>query len=211
MEREMTHTVIVVGAGPAGLYASKMLCAAGCSVILVNRDIRPGGLAEYGIYWDKFKMKAGLRKQFAQILAHPLLTYIGNVRVGNDQADITLEQLDSLGANAILVATGAQGVNSLGLPGEMGTFGVYHAKDLVYHYNGLPPFSECNYSIGKHVGIVGMGNVMVDVAHWLICEKQVLQVTVFARRGPGERAYTDKEMREVVAAVDTAQLAREFA
>ena len=52
--------VIVIGAGPAGLYASRAL-AAGAQVALFNRDIKPGGLAEYGIYPDKYKMKEGLR------------------------------------------------------------------------------------------------------------------------------------------------------
>ncbi len=54
--------VAVIGAGPAGLYAAKTLSEHGVAVSLFNRDIKPGGLAEYGIYHDKFKMKEGLRK-----------------------------------------------------------------------------------------------------------------------------------------------------
>ena len=43
------HLVAVIGAGPAGIYAARQLAASGVQVVLLNRDIKPGGLAEYGI------------------------------------------------------------------------------------------------------------------------------------------------------------------
>ena len=61
----------VIGAGPAGLFASRLLAVNDVHVVLLNRDIIPGGLAEYGIYFDKYKMKEGLRRQFQQILDQP--------------------------------------------------------------------------------------------------------------------------------------------
>ena len=54
-------TVFVVGAGPAGLFAAQKIALAGHQVVILNRDIKPGGLAEYGIYLVKDKMKSGLR------------------------------------------------------------------------------------------------------------------------------------------------------
>ena len=51
---QSNYLVAVVGAGPAGLYATKQLAGQGAYVFLFNRDIKPGGLAEYGIYPDKF-------------------------------------------------------------------------------------------------------------------------------------------------------------
>jgi ferredoxin--NADP+ reductase len=51
------HLVAVVGAGPAGIYGTRKLAEAGHRVVLLNRDIKPGGLAEYGIYVEKEKMK----------------------------------------------------------------------------------------------------------------------------------------------------------
>jgi ferredoxin--NADP+ reductase len=56
----------------------------------------------------------------------------------------------------------------INLPGE-NLKGVYHAKDLVYHYNQLPPYSTQPFPIGKKVAIIGAGNVMTDIAHYLIC------------------------------------------
>ena len=190
------HLVAVVGAGPAGLYAAQTLANAGAEVLLFNRDIKPGGLAEYGIFHDKYKMKEGLRKQFREILAAPNIHYFGNVVVGQ-QGDLTLDDLRSLGCQAILVTVGAQGTKWLGLPGE-DLRGVYHAKDIVYHYNGLPPFSQQHYFIGQHVAIVGVGNVMMDIAHWLIRDVKVAEVVAVARRGPAEVKFTKKEILPVI-------------
>ena len=134
------HLVAVIGAGPAGIYGTRKLAEAGHRVILLNRDIKPGGLAEYGIFLDKEKMKTGLRKQFKKILADPKVFYLGHVSVGHDQA-LTLADLKQIGLSAIVVTAGAQGTKKLGIPGEE-SVGVYHAKDVVYHYNSLPPFSQ---------------------------------------------------------------------
>lgn len=204
------HTVAVVGAGPAGLYAARKLAQAGVRVLLINRDLKPGGLAEYGIYYTKHKMKEGLRKQFRKILAMPEIHYSGGVEVGDAYA-VTLDELRDLGCSAVLFTIGAQGTKMLGLPGEENAVGVFHAKDLVYHFNQLPPFASQDFAIGQRVGIIGMGNVMVDVAHWLVCDKKVEEVVVVARRGPAERAYTDKEMREIVENLDQQALQEELA
>jgi ferredoxin--NADP+ reductase len=39
----------VIGAGPAGLFAARQLASEGVRVAIFNRDVKPGGLAEYGI------------------------------------------------------------------------------------------------------------------------------------------------------------------
>jgi NADPH-dependent glutamate synthase beta subunit-like oxidoreductase len=51
-ESNVPYLVAVVGAGPAGLYAARQIALGGAEVVLLNRDIKPGGLAEYGIYYD---------------------------------------------------------------------------------------------------------------------------------------------------------------
>lgn len=196
------HLVAVVGAGPAGLYAARELAAQGVHVFLMNRDIKPGGLAEYGIYFDKYKMKQGLRAQFRQTLQNPEIEYIGNILVGEDSS-VTLADLLSWGAEAVLVTAGAQGTKWLGIPGE-DLVGVYHAKDIVYHYNQLPPFSQRTIHIGEKVAVIGVGNVMMDISHYLICEKKVKEVIALARRGPAETKFDRKELEGVEANLDLA-------
>ncbi|MEJ2266186.1 MAG: FAD-dependent oxidoreductase [Anaerolineales bacterium] len=207
-EGEIKYVVAVIGAGPAGLYASRQLANMGAHVVLLNRDIKPGGLAEYGIYPTKIKMKVGLRRQFGQILEIPEIEYYGNVIVAQE-GDFSLEDLRQLGFQALLVTVGAQGTKWLGLPGEDLT-GVYHAKDLVYHYNKLPPFSEQKFYIGKRVALIGVGNVMLDIAHWLVRDLKVEEVTAIARRGPAEVKFSKKEMEIVARNLDLEDLDTEL-
>ena len=202
------HLVAVIGAGPAGIYGTRKLTEAGHRVLLINRDIKPGGLAEYGIFLDKEKMKTGLRKQFQRILVDPKVSYLGHVVVG-DGKDLTLRELRDIGFSAIVVAAGAQGTKKLGLPGE-DFVGVYHAKDVVYHYNKLPPFSQQHFEIGTRVAIIGMGNVMVDVANWLLNYMNTAEVTVVARRGPKEKAYDDSEFEVVEKYLDNEDMRQEI-
>ena len=203
------HLVVVIGAGPAGLFASKGLANHGAAVTLLNRDVKPGGLAEYGIYHDKFKMKEGLRRQFHQILELPGIEYYGNVVVGQ-KGDVTLAALRAMGFQALLVTAGAQGTKWLGLPGE-DLVGVYHAKELVYHYNLLPPYSQRKYQIGKRVALIGAGNVMLDIAHWLVRDLKVDEVVAVVRRGPSEVKFTKKELESVARNLDLTALEAEMA
>jgi ferredoxin/flavodoxin---NADP+ reductase len=202
------HLVAVIGAGPAGIYGARKLTEAGHRVLLINRDIKPGGLAEYGIFMDKEKMKTGLRKQFQRILAHPQISYLGHVVVGKAKA-LTLKDLQEVGFSAIVVAAGAQGTKKLGLPGE-DIKRVYHAKDVVYHFNKLPPFSQRPFELGKRVAIIGMGNVMVDVANWLLNYMNIEEVTVIARRGPKEKAYDDSEFYVIEKYLDNEDMRQEI-
>jgi len=196
------HLVAVIGAGPAGLFATRALAAAGCRVLLLNRDIKPGGLAEYGIFLNKYKMKGGLRRQFQRILGDPRVTYLGHVTVGRD-GDLTVDDLASMGFDALVYAIGAQGTKYLGIEGER-LPGVYHAKDLVYHYNRLPPFSERPFPMGRRVAVVGVGNVMVDIANYCAHFCHCDEVVAVARRGPFEKAYDDREFEDVEDAFDHA-------
>lgn len=201
MSDSSNHLVVVIGAGPAGIYGVRKLAEAGHEVIILNRDIKPGGLVEYGIYFNKHKLKEGVRKQFRTILADPHIRYVGHVKIGQ-QADLTLEEVrELLAPSAIVVAAGAQGTKALGIPGDDAR-GVYHAKDLVYHFNGLPEFTKRNFEMGDRVAIIGVGNVMVDIAHWLVHEKKVKEIIAVARRGPAQRAYTDVEIQAVAANFD---------
>lgn len=208
MNTEKRYQVAVIGAGPAGLYGARQLAQAGAQVTLFNRDIKPGGLAEYGIYPDKLTMKNGLRKQFQKILKTPNLRYRGNLSIG-ENADLNLADLRELGFQAILVTTGAQGTKWLGLPGEDLT-GVYHAKDVVYHYNHLPPFSQKEFRFGSRCLIVGAGNVMIDIARYLIREEKVDEVTALVRRGPAEIKFTKKELEYIAANLDLGLLDAEI-
>lgn len=202
------YFVAVIGAGPAGLFGARELANQGVRVALFNRDIKPGGLAEYGIYPNKHTMKSGLRKQFRQVLDLPNIDYYGNVTIGTDK-DITLDDLRALGVQAILVTSGAQGTKWLGLAGEH-LKGVYHAKDIVYSYNKLPPYSQREFRFGKRCAVIGAGNVMLDITHYLSRELKVDEVIAVVRRGPAEVKFEKKEMEYVIDSLDQAALDAEI-
>jgi ferredoxin--NADP+ reductase len=202
------HLVAVIGAGPAGLSAAKQLTCEKIHVALFNRDVKPGGLAEYGIYPSKHKLKEALRAQFRQILALPQIDYYGNISIGQS-GDLTFDDLRDIGFQALMVTTGAQKAKHLGIPGEE-LNGVYHAQELVYHYNLLPPFSTMPYTIGRQVAIVGAGNVMTDIARWLLHEKRVEKVYIIVRRSPADVKFDRKELEYVAANLDLSALNQEF-
>jgi ferredoxin--NADP+ reductase len=206
--QQNSHAVAIVGAGPAGLYAAKFLSAHGIHIALINRDIKPGGLAEYGIFHSKHRTRNALRKQFYGLLESPCIFYFGNVVVGK-QGDISLDELRDLGFQSIMVTTGAQGTKWLGIPGDEFK-GVYHAKELVYYYNMLPPFDQNEYPIGDRVVAIGLGNVMVDIVNYCSNDLQVKEVTTIGRRGPADVKFSKKEMTYIINNLDREALNEEI-
>ena len=202
------QVIIVVGAGPAGLSVANQMSKQGHEVVVLNRDIKFGGLAEYGIFPNKHKLRGGLRKGYWEVLTRPNVHYFGNVLVGNG-AHVTVDELRALAPGALVFSTGAQGTKTVGVEGEAAQ-GVYHAKDCVYHYNLLPGFSTRPFEMGQRVAVIGIGDVMVDIAHWLSSRKRVVDVHVIVRRGPAERKYNPKEIRAVCSYIDQESLAREL-
>lgn len=202
------HVIIIVGAGPAGMAVAGTMAKAGHEVIILNRDIKFGGLAEYGIFPSKLKLRGGLKKQYWDLLEQPNVHYLGNVTVGNGK-DLTVEDVRGLGASAVVFTIGAQGTKAIGVEGDSAK-GVYHAKDVVYHFNRLPGFGDRPFDMGKHVAVIGAGDVMVDIAHWLTRYKKVERVTAIVRRGPVERKYNPKEIRAVCANMDLEGIKKEF-
>ncbi|MBI3622228.1 MAG: FAD-dependent oxidoreductase [Nitrospirae bacterium] len=202
------HVIVVIGAGPAGLAVVNQLSQAGHQVVLLNRDCKFGGLAEYGIFPTKHRLRNGLRKSYREILSRPNVHYFGNVSVG-ERGHLLLDELRALKPGALVVATGAQGTKSLKIEGE-NAVGVFHAKDVVYHYNHLPDFSERPFHLGEHTAVIGIGNVMADIAHWLTQFRHIPRVTAIARRGPAERKYDPKEILAVCAQIDRSALTAEF-
>ncbi|NLN70019.1 MAG: FAD-dependent oxidoreductase [Chloroflexi bacterium] len=200
VDPEKHYLVGVIGAGPAGLYAAQHLARKGVQVVLFNRDIKPGGLAEYGIFPDKIKMRDGLKAQFKRILALPNVHYQGNVSIGQS-GDLQLDQLRKVGFQAFMITTGAQQNNWLGLPGE-DLAGVYHANEIAFHYNHMPEYADLALEFGQQVVVIGAGNVMLDIVNYLKCEQHACVVTAYARRGPGEVKFDPQTLESVANCLD---------
>ena len=56
--------------------------------------------------------------------------------------------------------------------------------------------------MGRRVAIVGVGNVMVDIANYCVHFCDCDAVVAIARRGPYEKAYDDREFEDIEDAFD---------
>src|SRR6266852_3090115 len=116
MSATTSHVIILVGAGPAGMAVASTLAKVGHEVIILNRDIKFGGLAEYGIFPSKLKLRGGLKKQYWELLERSNVHYFGNVSIG-DGNDLTVAEVRTLSAGALVFSIGAQRTKPIGVQG----------------------------------------------------------------------------------------------
>ena len=207
----MSLRVAVVGAGPAGIYASDMLIRNeehDIHVDLFEQMPAPFGLIRYGVAPDHPRIK-GIVKSLHNVLDKDKLRLIANVTVGRD---ITIDDLRDY-YDAVVLSTGAVRDRELLIPGGDKSIG---AGEFVGFYDGNPRF-ERDWNLGaKEVAVIGVGNVALDVSRILAKTGEELTVTeipdnvyeslknnqaevvhMFGRRGPAQAKFTPKELREL--------------
>lgn len=204
--------VAVVGAGPAGIYASDILTQSGLdvSIDLIERNPAPFGLVRYGVAPDHPWIKA-IIDALVKILQRGDMRLITNVDFGTD---LTLADLRDH-YDAIIFATGAIKDAELPIPG-VDLPGSYGAADFVSWYDGHPDVPRSWPLEAREVAVLGAGNVALDVTRILIkridelihtdippnvvegiSANQATDVHVFARRGPAQLKFTPVELREL--------------
>ena len=219
-----TPKICIVGSGPAAMYTaqytlSHMARDMRPTIDILERLPVPFGLVRYGVAPDHQDVK-NVINSFTQTLRDERVNYLGNVNIG---VDVRLSELHAA-YDCVVLAYGSHSENYLNVPGERECANVVSAKDIVSFYNGLPEASQSsnppNVSIdfsGKRAIIVGAGNVAIDIARILLtpCDKlattdisqraldafrasrHVEHVSIVARRGILNAAFTLKELREL--------------
>ena len=205
--------IAVVGAGPAGFYAIEHLTKShvDVEVDLIDRLATPYGLVRGGVAPDHQKIKS-VTKAYERIATAPGVRYYGLVEFGTH---VTLDDLKRH-YDVILFTVGAPHDRKMGIPGE-DLAGSLSATDFVAWYNGHPDYADLSVDLSvESVVVVGAGNVAIDVARILVTdpdelaktdiadhalevlrESRVRHVTMLARRGPAQAAFTPKELREL--------------
>ncbi|EOM78013.1 pyridine nucleotide-disulfide oxidoreductase [Rhodococcus rhodnii] len=204
--------VAVVGAGPAGIYASDALMKSGVdvSIDLFERMPAPFGLIRYGVAPDHPRIK-GIITALHKVLDKPQVRLIGNIDYGSD---ITLDDLKRF-YDAVIFSTGANADRALSIPG-IDLEGSYGAADFVSWYDGHPDVPRTWPLEAEKVAVLGVGNVALDVARVLaktgdellpteipanvyegLKQNKALEVHVFGRRGPAQAKFTPLELREL--------------
>ena len=206
--------VAIIGSGPSGFYAAEALlkrAVAPIDVDVFDRLPTPYGLVRGGVAPDHQKIKAVVRV-FASTAARPTFRFLGNVQLGRD---VSVDELRRH-YHQIVYATGNESDRRLGIPGE-GIARCTPAAVFVGWYNGHPDYRDARIDLSvRRVAVVGNGNVAVDVARILmrtraeleqtdiaahalsaLCESQVREVFVLARRGPEQAAFSPSELKEL--------------
>jgi ferredoxin/flavodoxin---NADP+ reductase len=202
---------VVVGAGPAGFYATDQLLAAGFEVDLIDLLPTPFGLVRSGVAPDHPKIKS-VTRVYDKTAARPGFRFFGGVELGIDIS--RSELLEHY--HAVVYAIGCADDNRLGIPGEDRP-GSYPATKFVAWYNGHPHGVDEDFDLSaRRAVVIGNGNVAADVARMLVLEPGELAVTdtadhavdvltsaaieevvLLGRRGPAQAAFTNPELREL--------------
>ena len=154
--------VAVVGSGPAGLTAAADLALMGYKVTLFESLHAPGGVLRYGI--PEFRLPKAIVDYEIGNLANLGVEMKNNFLIGQT---LTIDELFAQGYQAVFIGTGAGLPYFLGIPGE-NLSGVYSANEFLTRVNLMKAYRFPEYDtpirIGKHVAVVGAGNVAMDSA-----------------------------------------------
>jgi NADPH-dependent glutamate synthase beta subunit-like oxidoreductase len=206
--------IAIIGSGPAGYYtaeAAQKQFGEDVRVDVIDRLPVPYGLIRFGVAPDHQSIKA-VAKRYEGVALSENVRFVGNVTVGQD---VSIAELGEL-YDAVVLATGAPNDRSLDIPGG-NLPGVYGSAAFVGWYNGHPDFAALNPQLGgRHVVVIGNGNVALDVARILsktrsefagsdivahaldaLDQAKTEEITILGRRGPHQIAMTPKELGEL--------------
>ncbi|MGD8274183.1 MAG: FAD-dependent oxidoreductase [Desulfobacterales bacterium] len=145
--------VAVVGAGPAGLTAAFYLRKKGHTVTVFDASPRVGGMLRYGI--PQFRLpREILDREIADILDLGIELITGRT-LGKD---LSLDQLTNNGYDAVFLAVGAQGSQSIPLDGCR-VPGVIQGTEFLRRVA-----QGEDVKLKDNVVVIGGGNVAVDAA-----------------------------------------------
>jgi len=155
--------IVVVGAGPAGLTVAADLAKLGYEVVIFEALHLPGGVLVYGI--PEFR----LPKSIVQAEVNYIKKLGADLRLGYlvGRTYTIPELLKSRGFDAVFIGTGAGLPQFMGVPGE-NFGGIYSANEFLIRVNLMKAYAFPAYDtpirIGKHVVVIGGGNVAMDSA-----------------------------------------------
>ena len=177
--------VAVVGSGPAGLTAAWQLARAGYAVHVFEAGPDAGGFLRQAI--PAYRLPAEVLDRDLANLAAVGVTISTDSPVGDPAA------LRADGYDAVLVATGTPRSRRLGIPGEERAgvaTGLAFLRDV--RAGRAPDLA------GRHVVVVGGGNVAVDAAR-TAARLGAREVTVAYRRSRGEMPAHPAEVDDALA------------
>lgn len=155
--------VAIIGAGPAGLTAAADLAKLGHKVVIFEALHLPGGVLVYGI--PEFRLPKSIVRAEVDYIAKLGVELKLGYLIGRT---FTIpELLKDKGFDAVFIGTGAGLPQFMGVPGE-NLGGIYSANEFLIRVNLMKSYAFPAYDtpirIGKHVVVIGGGNVAMDSA-----------------------------------------------
>ncbi|CBY32583.1 unnamed protein product [Oikopleura dioica] len=213
--------IAIVGAGPAGVSAASRLLKATANKFHVNlfdRSLVPWGLLRTGVAPDHPEVKH-TAQTWSNVSDFPNFQFYGGVNISDlkkagIKSELSLKELLDC-HDSVLLCNDAVFLRTLKIPGAESRR-VINAQKLVGYYNGdvMQDWDLDPAHLQGNVGIIGGGNVALDVARVLLepallkpsdvsakfleLAKDVDKISLFIRRGPFDLPCTTRELRELI-------------
>ena len=188
------HKVAVIGSGPSGLTCAGDLAKKGYAVTVFEALHLAGGVLVYGI--PEFRLPKSIVQKEIDTLRDLGVQIETNVVIDKT---ITIDELmQEYGFEAVFIGSGAGLPKFMNIPGE-NLKGVYSANEFLTRINlmkAYTPGSDTPIQHGKHVAVVGGGNVAMDAAR---CARRLgAEVTVVYRRTEAELPARREEVEHAM-------------
>jgi len=177
--------VAVIGAGPAGLSAAYYLAKVGHKVVVYEALPVAGGMLKVGI--PDYRLPAAILDAEIKAIEKVGVTIKTNTRFGKD---ITFDDLQKQGFDAIFIGLGAHSEQKLGIPGEDAQ-GVISGIDFLR----ATALGETTSFKDKIVLVIGGGNVAIDSARSAL-RLGAKEVQIVYRRRREDMPAWEKEIEE---------------
>ncbi len=162
------RNIAIIGSGPAGISLAMMMALKGYNVTMYEGNNQIGGVLRYGI--PDFRLDKTILDKIEANLLKLGVKIRKNIMIGKN---ITLDDLQRDGFDAIFIGTGVWAPKKLGIKGE--SLGNVH---FAIDYLKTPRA----YDLGKRVIVIGAGNVAMDVARTVI-RNGARDVSIMYRKG----------------------------
>lgn len=162
------RNIAIIGSGPAGISLAMMMALKGYNITMYEGNNQIGGVLRYGI--PDFRLDKTILDKVEETLKKIGVKIRKNIMIGKN---ITLDDLQRDGFDAIFIGTGVWAPKKLGIKGE--SLGNVH---FAIDYLKTPKA----YDLGKKVVVIGAGNVAMDVARTVI-RNGANDVSIMYRKG----------------------------
>ena len=198
IKKELSQSIGIIGAGPAGLACAEELRKFGYQVTIYDRYDRPGGLLIYGI--PNFKLEKFVVERRTKLLKQGGIKFIQNFEVGKDKSLHELKKTH----DAILIATGVYKTREIEIQGS-NLENIFPAMDFLIASNkkGLGDkvklFDDGTLNAeGKDVVVIGGGDTAMDCVRTATRQKAKSVKCLYRR----DRENMPGSSREVANAIE---------